>query len=76
MYCLKNGSITWPRCQRSKHIECICDDIQSREIWKVLSLEFFDDTSKSTINVGVLYGLKSTRAYFLAHLAKCMQEIG
>jgi hypothetical protein len=46
------------------------------KVWCALDPEFGPDTSKSTIIVRALYGLKSTGAEFHAHLADCMRHLG
>ena len=42
----------------------------------VLGQEFGNNAGKSPIIVRALYGQKSVRASFRAHLAQCMQELG
>jgi hypothetical protein len=48
----------------------------TKKVWAVLGPEFGSDTGKNAVIVRALYGLKSARTAFRAHLASFMQKMG
>ena len=48
----------------------------TEKVWTVLGPEFGPDQARSAVIVQALFGLKSARAAFRAHLASCMRQLG
>jgi hypothetical protein len=48
----------------------------TEKVWTVLGLEFGDEAGNHALIVSTLYGLKSSGAAFINHLAECMKHLG